>query len=158
MSDERREGYADLVVLVRELKDEVEGQRADYVDVVQIVAGLKEGAEERKGQVAELFRLVRDHVATKDDVTRMLEELKHHGGEDDKRFAETRTESRTAFADVMKILRGDEDTPGIAQRVKSMETDRAMLRRNLWTILGAAVGVPTFVAGCIEVWQFMRGH
>lgn len=154
MEGERREGYADLVELVRGLKEDVEAYRRDYVDVVQLVARLTESGEERRAQVSELFRLVRDHVATTADIDRVLAAGEKHVQTDETRF----THIGGDVAAIMKILRGDEETEGLAQRIKSLERDRSLVRRSLWGILAAAVGVPTFFAGCIEVYQFMRGH
>lgn len=154
MPDERREGYADLVDLVHGLKEDVEGYRKDYVDVVTLVARLTESGDERRAQVSELFRLVRDHVATKADIERVLEAGERHVTTDEIRF----TQVGGDVAAIMKILRGDEDAEGLAQRIKSLESDRALVRRSLWAVLAAGIGAPAFFAGCIEIWRFMRGH
>lgn len=154
MGELDRRDYSDIVKLIDEVKESVENGRDSYVEVLQVIAGMQASAMERGQQVAEVFRLLRDHVATKDDIDRMLAELKNHGKDDDTRFEATRRD----FAATMKILRGDEETEGVVQRLRSVERDKALVRKSLWLILGAAVGAPAFFAGCIEMYNFWRGH
>jgi len=108
------------------------------------------------GALSADMRTVKDFIktaATKEEVGEVTEVL----GKFMARDTEEHNAMRSSIEHFGHILVGDDDgSDGIVSRVQDLEAIPRYMRRLFWMLIGAVLGLPPYVAACIEVWSYLR--